>query len=170
MTTYGGAEQKSYKTLLDEALDDESKAGNIYRYMANVSPNASAADRLRRIAADEDRHHLMVGQLIAELTGVGETGQQYTERMEYMLGYRHPSQMGTVPSAMPDRIFPGMRGEAFVYGDWVDLAEDIKSKYPDDPVMRASVNYQLQHIAEETEEAEEAKRWLMQKAGELGIR
>jgi len=59
------------------------------------------------------------------------------------------------------------------YGDWVNLAEDIKAKYYfDDPASRAAVNYQLRYIGEETEyptEAREAKRWLVEKAGELGI-
>jgi len=64
------------------------------------------------------------------------------------------------------------------YGDWVDLAENIKERYPGDPVMRASVSYQLGIIARaeavepvvEEAEIEEAKRWLARKAGELDIR
>lgn len=67
------------------------------------------------------------------------------------------------------------------YGDWVNLAEDIKAKYPDDPVMRAGVNFQLQLISHEEEEiperreerlaaAQEAKRWMTERAGELGIK
>ena len=66
------------------------------------------------------------------------------------------------------------------YSDWSNLAEDIKSKYPDDPVMRASVNFQLNRILEEErepeeerearrEEAQEAKRWMTEQAGELGL-
>lgn len=64
------------------------------------------------------------------------------------------------------------------YGDWVSLAEDIKAKYADDPVGRASVNYNLNIIAregktvpmEEEADIDEAKRWLVEIAGELGIR
>lgn len=78
-------------------------------------------------------------------------------------------------AAFPARPFPK------TYGDWVNLAEDIKAKYPDDPVMRASVNFQLLQISHETEEipeereerfraAQEAKRWMTEQAGELGIK
>lgn len=64
------------------------------------------------------------------------------------------------------------------YSDWVDLAEDIKAKYPDDPVMRATANYSLSQILAEEQRSEgwsagaatEAKRWLVEKAGELGIK
>lgn len=76
----------------------------------------------------------------------------------------------------PGRPFPQ------TYSDWVNLAEDIKEKYPDDPVMRASVNFSLQQIAEEEqyqrppdEQAEaaraanEAKRWFVERAREQGI-
>ena len=149
---------KSYQTLLEEALTDESMAGDVYRYMANVSPNASTAERLRKIAADEDRHKLIVSHLLAELSGEGETGQEYTERMEYMLGHRHPSQ------------YPGERHSLFpqTYSDWVNLAEDIKQKMPTESWY--IVNDLLQVISqEEGPVAEEAKRWLMRKAGELGI-
>lgn len=74
--------------------------------------------------------------------------------------------------AAPGRPFPK------AYGDWVDLSESIKEKYPDDPAMRATVSYQLGIIAREGEvepvveekEVEEAKRWLTRKAGDLGIR
>lgn len=81
-----------------------------------------------------------------------------------------------VPYGPPEeRPFPK------TYGDWVSLAEDIKTKYPDDPVMRASVNHQLHQIMRETEEvpgegeervraAQEARRWMTEKAGELGIK
>ncbi len=72
----------------------------------------------------------------------------------------------------PSRPFPK------TYGDWVDLSESIKEKYPDDPAMRAAASYQLGIIAREGEvepvveekDVDEAKRWLTRKAGELGIK
>lgn len=154
---------RTYQTLLEEALDDESKAGDIYRYMANISPNVSAAERLRSIAADEDRHHLVVSHLLAELTGKGETGIEYTERMEYALGHRRPSR-----TDQPKLLFPK------TYGDWVELAERMKTESGNDPAYNATINYQLQTISGEgsTETpgaVANAKRWLVQKAGELGI-
>jgi len=56
------------------------------------------------------------------------------------------------------------------YGDWVDLAENIKERIPDDPATIATVNYQLNTIAVGESGVEEAKRWLLNKAGELGIK
>lgn len=53
------------------------------------------------------------------------------------------------------------------YGDWVNVAEDVKSKMPRDAWH--IVNELLQAISEGGPVAEEAKRWLMQKAGELGV-
>ena len=58
------------------------------------------------------------------------------------------------------------------YMDWIDLAEGMKAKYPDGSAMRDYVNFQMGHIAREVEypaEAQEAKRWFVEKAGELGI-
>lgn len=148
---------KPYQTLLEEALTDESMAGDIYRYMADISPNASAAERLRKIAADEGRHHLIVSHLLAELSGQGETGGQYAERMEYLLGHRQPASSGRGAGRRP---FPQ------TYGDWVDLAEDIKAKDPDSAPI---VNDRLNVVCFESGDIDSAKRWLVQKAGELGI-
>jgi len=53
------------------------------------------------------------------------------------------------------------------YGDWVNLAMDIKERMPEG--AWGVVNDLLQVIAEGGPEAEEAKRWLTAKAGELGI-
>lgn len=64
---------------------------------------------------------------------------------------------------VPGRLFPQ------TYSDWVNLAEDIKDKYPDDPVMRASVNYQLDIVLRAEGGEDVAKRWLAERAGELGL-
>ena len=60
-----------------------------------------------------------------------------------------------------DRPFPE------TYNDWVSLAMDIKEKM--DPVAWTVVNGLLQVVEEGGPEAEEAKRWLVKKAKELGI-
>lgn len=93
-------------------------------------------------------------------------------------------EVEVVPTEIAPRLIKVTSAEAAVpteevaqlvpktYGDWVDLAEDIKAKYPDDPVMRANVNYFLQQIAQEAEDsrkAEESRRWFIKIAGELGI-
>lgn len=56
------------------------------------------------------------------------------------------------------------------YGDWVSLAMDIKQKAGiDDFETTASVNEHLENIYSEEPSAEDSKRWLVEKAGELGI-
>lgn len=67
------------------------------------------------------------------------------------------------PPRPPSRPFPQS------YGDWVSLGMDIKEK---DPTVgtAAWVNMALQHIADNDEDAEQSKRWLVDKAGELGIK
>ncbi len=69
--------------------------------------------------------------------------------------------LGSVGGEMPDRKFPK------TYDGWVELALDIKEKMP--PGAWSIVNNLLQVIEEGGPEAEEAKRWLIAKAGELGI-
>lgn len=77
----------------------------------------------------------------------GETPQQ--------AAFRLGKQWGT------GRLFPE------TYSDWVDLALSIKERMPEG--AWGIVNNLLQVIAEGGPEAEEAKRWLVKKAGELGI-
>lgn len=67
----------------------------------------------------------------------------------------------TGPPAETGRLFPKS------YSDWVDLSEDIKSR---DPSIAFMVNAALGDIADETKHADEQKRWLIGKAGELGIK
>lgn len=53
------------------------------------------------------------------------------------------------------------------FGDWVDLAEAIKEK---DQSLSPDVNENLGYIfTEDPAQSEDAKRWLVGKAGELGI-
>jgi rubrerythrin len=52
------------------------------------------------------------------------------------------------------------------YGDWADLGVDIKEKAPE---LSDGVNSCLVSISEERANIDEAKRWLVLKAGELGI-
>lgn len=58
------------------------------------------------------------------------------------------------------------------YSDWINLAEGIKNTVGiDDVETRALVNTHLGRICEEEQDpasAEESKRWLVQKAEELG--
>lgn len=56
------------------------------------------------------------------------------------------------------------------YSDWVSLGVDIKEKVGiDDFETTTRVNLTLGHIDKDDELAEEAKRWLSNKAAELGL-
>lgn len=52
------------------------------------------------------------------------------------------------------------------YGEWADLGADIKETDPD---TSEEVNDALTKIAIEAPDADDAKRWLTSKAGELGV-
>jgi len=78
------------------------------------------------------------------------------------------------------RYYPPTTGRPFpqTYGDWVNLAESIKQK---DPTVSTSweVSHALNAILEEERgeaepdadyTADDAKRWLVEKAGELGLK
>jgi len=145
-------------TLIDELREEargEIEATKGYRNLASrlrAAGHYSEGNLVDSVADDEDRHANLLMTLANSIMAKQEPE-------EIKLG----EEMIEIPLG---RSFPE------TYGDWVNLAEDIKDKYPDDPVMRASVNYQLGYIAEEDEypeEAQEAKRWLTKQAGKLQI-
>lgn len=116
------------------------------------APNGAMMESLARIHRKDTGHMTIVGH---------EPSIIMSDKMvEVKIGEKKP------------RLFPE------TYGDWVNLAADIKDRYPDDPVMRATANAALAGIlAEEQcsagwspEDAVEGRRWLTAKAGELGIR
>lgn len=72
-------------------------------------------------------------------------------------------------TAMEEMGHPIGRPSPQTYGDWVNLAEDIKSADPASWTA-AWVNEALQHISEEDPAAEGSKRKLVQRASELGIK
>ncbi len=145
---------------LDEELmqraRDEIRDRDNYHELAERLKAAGlpgGADTVESIASDENRHADRLMEISNSVLAKGVT--PFPDRgLITDTGF----------ASNHDRLFPQN------YGDWVNLAEAIKERYPDDPVMRASVNYQLQQVAEESVEAAEARRWLAEKAGELGIR
>lgn len=68
------------------------------------------------------------------------------------------------------RFYPPAIGRPFpkTYGDWVNLAENIKTATPDLDTQYTA-NLHLQEIATEGPNQDAAKRWLVEKAGELRI-
>ncbi len=115
------------------------------------------AGMMREMAADESRH----AQMMHSMIGFGNPGSQ-------MMSQEEAEKLGM--GEMHKRMTGGASGRPFpqTYMDWVDLADDIKQKMP--PESWYLVNETLQIISDkEGPVAEEAKRWLTKKAGELGI-
>ncbi len=98
---------------------------------------------------------LVLGEEMVEIPIGGEKPSGRTWPAE--LAWREKSGFGELHRPFPE-----------TYGDWVNLAENIKEKMP--PESWNVVNDLLHVISqEEGPVAEEAKRWLMKKAGELRI-
>jgi len=176
------------RLLMDEIkfyIKDEEDANATYTRMAGDADNAGMHDTariLKGMAADELRHKEMLEGMYynpekgyftpPELEAVkqrekegfyemlpGETVEEHVQRMEYELGHIHPSQYKG-----GSRLFPQ------TYGDWINLAEDIKKHYPPGSMDVDETNFELGVIGGlEEENPEDAKRWLMEKARKLGI-
>ena len=136
------------------ATDEAERSQARFKMMAmheEMMGNPMMANMMKGMADDEDKHIKMMQSMMSGGMMGGTASEEIKlggHMMKIPLGHQFPQ----------------------AYGDWVDLAENIKEKSPNDPVMITDVNYYLQHIARGTEKADEAKRWLMQKAGELGIK
>jgi len=139
------------KDVTDEAVRDEIKGRDGYRSLAMRLDNEGHHSESRIVsgmADDEDRH---ANLLMTMMRTIKE------EPEELKLGER----MIEVPLG---RLFPK------TYGDWVKLGMDIKEKAGiDDFETTKLVNMALNAIYEEDPSAGDKKRWLTEKASELGI-
>ena len=126
-------------------------------------PMMESAARLHR----RDTGHMTIIGYEPELTKEEKESRRVVERAhEFLDRISQPLDI----ESLQGRPFPQ------TYGDWVSLAEDIKGRCQGEPATIATVNYQLNTIlgAEQGTEtpgaAEEAKRWLVNKAAELGLK
>lgn len=126
--------------FLKHQVTDEDDATASYRAFAGVADRLghhSVGATLRGIAEDEQKHSLLLRQIVKQLSWISESG---------------PVEL--------QRPFPQ------TYDDWADLGIDIGAK---DPSIKDAVYRALTKIYEGTPDADEAKRWLVNKAGELGV-
>jgi len=126
--------------FLRHQVTDEDDATASYRAFAGV------ADRLG---------YYSVGVMLRE---IAEDEARHRVRLEQTV--RTLSALWAPGSTEFNRPFPQ------TYGDWADLGTDIKEK---DPGFSDEVNDALTRIYEEAPGADEAKRWLVGRADELGI-
>ena len=155
------------ETDLKQSMEEEADAVKAYKkraWLARSRGDEVSARLWEHIAEEENGHYNEFKDRLAVL------GQ--SEHEPLYVGYVGMETTGYPPGpAVHKRSFPQ------TYGDWVDLAESIKTRYTDDPVGRAVVNYSLGIIAREGEtmpvleegEVDDAKRWLTEEAGRLGI-
>ena len=140
-----------YEELLEEARG-EIKARNSYRELSRRLEEAGfhyESNKVQTISSEEDRHSDLFMVMALDLQS-----EQGPEEIKLS---------GKMIEVKLERPFPK------TYGDWVNLAEIIKEKHPD-LIMSESVNFRLLHISNEDSLAEDSKRWLMEKADELGIK
>ena len=141
-STNGG---KSYEQMLDEMIEDEMKAGLEYEHMAMLAEQKDmriTAELIRSIAKDENKHYGMLTDI-------------------KMLPEATPRPTGYT-------LFPR------TLSDWGLLRDKIVEKYPYDAPMRATVNFQYGKVENAnsyytSNDIDDAKRWLAEEAGRLGI-
>lgn len=125
--------------------DEEIQASNEYyelaSYAREIGLSEEIVNKIRDIAADEGGHFRFFETLHS--------------RLQISTAHLQPSTVGK-------RRFPQ------TYDDWVSLAYDIKEK--DKKIDTWAKVYEcLNSIAFDEPDIDDAKRWLVDKAGELGI-
>jgi len=133
----------SLDTLIEDLrkqIPDESAASAEYNNLAAVAYN------------------LAFGGVSSTLRDMAADEERHRENLIRMI-----EELTRIREVMPKhRPFPRS------YADWADLGTDIRVR-DKDPVLADKINEFLTQIYEEMPGADDAKRWLVQKAGELGI-
>jgi len=125
-------------------IKDEISARDSYRDLAGILRARDYLVEARQVSLIADEKDVHANLLMTVLQSIKE------KPGEIMMSGR----MIEVPLGRP---------VPQTYGDWVNLAEDIKEKYLSDASTREWTNKALQHIADEDELADESKRWLVAK-------
>ena len=113
----------------------------------------------RYLELSKDASELGYPNMAAGLRRMAEGNRLHCLRLEQMARTTRSLWSGGFKE-LP-RLFPK------TYGEWVDLAIDIKER---DPSLSDEVNKALDEIQKESFEANNAKRWLAKKAWDLGIK
>lgn len=140
----------SLVTELSSEIFDEGVASQKYKRLAaeaRYQGHLSEAGLLEGIAQDEHRHSVLLRSIVDSLESSSD-------------GIQLGGPMIEIPIEPKGRPFPE------TYGDWVNVGMDIKQA---DPSLSFMVNAALSDIEGGTEHADEQKRWLADKARELGV-
>lgn len=149
---------------LQQSMNEEAAAAHAYRMRANYAyavGDSISAELWNHIAGEEDGHFREFQERMNSLP-VSPEVKEHAEKMEYMLGHRHPSQMSAGHMRISRRV-PQTNEE------WENLGYDIEAKRPADITMH-DIRLQVAIATGVSEgDAGKAKRWLIQEAGKLGI-
>ena len=144
---------------IKKAETEEMQSQEMYGMMAMDAERMGQHDMarmIREVAGDESRHAQMMRSMHESMVS---DQRRMTEETPDLSSSHFSGDRPAIEGA--DRPFP------LTYSDWIDLADDIKAKMPQEEW--GIVNSTLQLISEEHPNSEEAKRWFVRKAKELGI-
>ena len=171
----------SIQSDLDHSMNDEISASITYRKRAEFARSRGdevSAKLWEHIAEEEDGHY---NEFKDRLTTIRDKESIFMETAPPLEPLYRRTTFGKFFPAPADYTTPGdieyppqraPRPYPQTYGDWVSLAEDIKSREKDQTVW-LNVNVALNTIGDEMADAHNvimAKQYITQKAGELGIR
>jgi len=144
----------SVQSDLDHSMNEEMSASLDYRKRAEFAREHGdevSAKLWIHIAEEEDGHY-----------------NEFKDRLEALLPQPRFADYATPGDEYQSPIGPMHRRFPQTPGDWEDLGFDIEAKIPS--INRSEVRH---HVAVATSNEpgniDNAKRWLMNKAGELGI-
>jgi len=124
-------------------ITDERTGSLVYQRLSEEADNLgfySIGIYLRQMSMEESMHADNLEKFAAEVEGSGGGGSEHVRTL--------------CPSSV---------------ADWAQLGERIKEKVFYDIELHANVNAHVSNIQYESPGAEDSKRWLTLKAGELGI-
>ena len=158
----------SVQSDLEKSMAEERAAAEAYRYRAfyaHEEGDEVSVKLWQHIAEEEDGHYNEFKDRLAALRAeeediYREVEVDFTPQPRFA-DYATPGDIQYPPQEAP-RPFPQ------TYSDWLVLAADIKQKEPKLEVW-TKVNDCLNYIALDELGVDDAKHWLMEKAGELGV-
>lgn len=145
ITEKGIADNKSFRRKLNRWLD-----GTVARFPWDPEHNATLGAFARRQGESLTVYEVMNEAEVLEINVVESMSKFLKEGLIEEVSPRSESEPGLSSS----RSFPK------TYGDWVNLAEDIKKADPDNVWLHSVINVDLQHISDGDEKAEASKRAL----------
>lgn len=143
------------RSNLQQSMDEEAAAGRAYReraISARLEGDDVSARLWEHVADEEDGHYY-----------------EFKDRLN-AIREQFPTFRGSASVGIDGYPIATNRPFPQTDTDWEDLGFDIEAKYPDNIMMRTQVRLKVADaIGKGTGSQDDARRWLVLKAGELGI-